>query len=66
MIKEEFNLSDKEVIKEGWYVFPKKDVKEFLKKLKDFIMYKVDLEDNDKQYHQIMNEIDRLAGEDLI
>ena len=64
--KANFNLSGK--INEyhvGENYFGIKDVKEFVKILKDFIMCKVDLEDRDKEYHQIINKIDELAGDKL-
>ena len=64
-----FNLSDERLTHEDSYPAPhylEPAVQKFIKELKDYIMCKVDLEDNDKQYHQIINEIDKLAGKYLI
>ena len=33
------SLSDKEVTKEGWFVYPKKDVEEAIKELKEYYCF---------------------------
>ncbi|KKL87846.1 hypothetical protein LCGC14_1930690 [marine sediment metagenome] len=55
-MKEEFNLSEK-IIDEGYYI-PIKDVKEFIKKLKE----KYENYTNTQYLHDC---IDKLAGKDL-
>ena len=68
-MKEEFNLSEKmKYLGTGRNsddeIFKSKDVKEFIKKLKEFIMITVPLED--LSIKEICEEIDKLAGEKLI
>ena len=61
-MKEEFNLSEN-IYADGTRLLVE-DVKEFIKKLKEFIMITVPLED--LSIKEICEEIDKLAGEKLI
>ena len=66
---EEFNLSEKiremfRLSDDNLKYLKIKDVKEFIKKLKEFIMITVPLED--LSIKEICEEIDKLAGEKLI
>ncbi len=59
----EFNLSKKRIDKLDGYIYREKDVKEFIKRLKESF-YAQDFT-TDEAYEYSMNRIDKLAGEKL-
>ncbi len=67
------SLSDKKVTKEGWFVYPIKDVKNFIKLLKEEFTnpkppYYREPTTGDALFHpnMVLARIDKLAGDDLI
>lgn len=56
------NLSDKKISILGNILYPVKDVKEFIKELKE----EVDKWMNGMEYELFIQEIDKLAGKELI
>ena len=59
--EEEFNLSEKEIIIGDAHFYPKYNVKEFIRRLKEVVFSR-----NWDLHKELDKEIDRLAGDKLI